>query len=107
MEFLDARSSNPSYELQLPYGVYAAARMNAELGTTYDIEKMVNWCFNVGPLRNWASLIGTWGGYDIHGLIGEESFNDYTFLMNGFQQAGALIPMTRYDDRFARTTTGH
>ena len=36
------------YELQLPYGVYIAARMNAELGTDYDIEKMLNWCFDPG-----------------------------------------------------------
>jgi hypothetical protein len=102
LEFLNSRTSNPSYELQLPYGVYAAARMNAELGSRYDVEKMLNWCFNVGPLRNWGTLIGTWGGYDVHGLIGEDSFNDYAFMMNGFQQAGALVPMTRYDDRFAR-----
>ncbi len=102
MEFLDGRTSNPSYEIQLPYGVYAAARMNAELGTSYNVEKMVNWTFDVGPLRNWGALLGTWGGYDIDGLIGEASFNDYAFMMNGFQQAGALVPMTRYDDRFAR-----
>jgi len=102
MDFLNSRTSNPSYELQLPYGVYAAARMNAELGTGYDIEKMVNWSFDVGPLRSWGAIIGTWGGYDVSGLIGEVSSNDYAFLMNGFEQAGALVPMTRYDDRFAR-----
>lgn len=102
MEYLVGRTSNPSYELQLPYGVYAAARMNAELGTTYDIEKLLNWCFEVGPLRSWGAILGTWGGYDVHGLIGEVSFNSYAFLMNGFQQAAALVPMTRYDDRFAR-----
>ncbi|MGA7305669.1 MAG: hypothetical protein WBW88_12395, partial [Rhodothermales bacterium] len=102
MEFLNGRTTNPAYEIQLPYGVYAAARMNAELNTSYDVEKMVNWTFDVGPLRSWGSLLGTWGGYDVHGLIGEESFNDYAFMMNGYQQAGALVPMTRYDDRFAR-----
>ncbi|MBT8400331.1 MAG: laminin G, partial [Rhodothermia bacterium] len=101
LEFLSSRTSNPSYEIQLPYGVYAAARMNAELGTAYDIEKMLNWCFEVGPLRSWGTLVGTWGGYDVHGLVGEDSFNDYAFLMNGFQHAGALVPMVRYDDRFA------
>ncbi|MFN2396558.1 MAG: hypothetical protein ABR597_12825, partial [Bacteroidales bacterium] len=36
MEFLDGWESNPSYELQLPYGIYTAARMNAEIGTNYD-----------------------------------------------------------------------
>lgn len=102
MEFLNNRSSNPAYELQLPYGVYTAARMNAEVGTNYDIDKMINWCFDIGPLRSWGAIVGTWGGYDVHGLIGEVSGNDYAFLMNGFEQIGALVPMTRYDDRFAR-----
>ncbi|MFQ5769614.1 MAG: LamG-like jellyroll fold domain-containing protein [bacterium] len=100
MEFLNSLSANPAYELQLPYGVYTAARMNAELGTDYNIEKMVNWCFDVGPLRSWGAIIGNWGGYDVHGLIGEVSSNDYAFLMNGFEQVSALVPMTRYDDRF-------
>jgi hypothetical protein len=103
MEYLNSLLTNPSYELQLPYGVYAAARMNAELGTTYNLDKMVNWCFNVGPLRDWGAILGTWGGYDVDGLIGEvNGANDYAFLMNTFEQVGALVPMVRYDDRFAR-----
>ena len=103
LEFLNSLLTNPSYELQLPYGVYAAARMNAELGTTYNLDKMVNWCFNVGPLRDWGAILGTWGGYDVDGLIGEvNGSNDYAFLMNTFEQVGALVPMVRYDDRFAR-----
>jgi hypothetical protein len=102
MEFLNNQTSNPSYELQLSYGVYAAAKMNAELGTNYNIEKMINWCFNVGPLREWGSILGKWGGYDVSGLIGEVSGNDYAFAMNVFEQIGALVPSVRYDDRFAR-----
>ena len=103
MEFLNGRTSNPSYELQLAYGTYIAARMNAELGTQYDIEKLVNWCFDVGPLRQWGAMVGRWGERDVHGLIGEvNNVNDYAFLMNTIQQAGALVPMVRYDDRFAR-----
>ena len=102
MDFLNARPSNPAYELQLAYGVYTAARTNAELGTGYDLEKMINWCFNVGPLRSWGAIVGRWGGYDVSGLIGEVSSNDYAFLLNGYEQAGALVPMTRYDDRFSR-----
>jgi hypothetical protein len=103
LEFLSGWEENPSYELQLPYGVYTAARMNAEIGTRYDIEKMVNWCFDRGDLRGWGAIAGTWGGYDVYGLIGEanDDGNDYAFMMNGFQQAGALVPMVRYDQRFA------
>lgn len=104
MEFLDNWSTNPSYELQLPYGAYIAARMNAELGTTYDIEKLVNWCFTThGNVRNWGTTLGNWGGYDCYGLIGEAKYDGYAFIMNGFEHVGDLVPMVRYDDRFART----
>jgi hypothetical protein len=102
MEYLNSLSANPSYELQLGYGVYTAARMNAELGTNYDLPKLVNWCFDIGPLRTWGSIVDTWGGYDVSGLIGEQISNDYAFIMNTFELAGSLVPMVRYDDRFAR-----
>jgi len=103
MEFLSNWTSNPSYELQLPYGVYTAARMNAELGTTYNVEKMLNWCFNPeGNVRQWGVTLGNWGGYDCYGLVGEALGDGYAFAMNGFEMAGALVPMVRYDDRFAR-----
>lgn len=104
MEFLNSLSSNPSYELQLPYGVLAAARMNAELGTNYDIAKLFGWCFEVGPLRSWGMMTGKWGDHDVGGLIGEvNGSNDYAFLMNTFQLAGAITPSARYDDRLARS----
>ncbi|MBK7337911.1 MAG: hypothetical protein IPJ00_17900 [Saprospirales bacterium] len=104
IEFLDNWQNNPSYELQLPYGTLTAARMNAELGTDYDVEKMLNWSFDKGNLRGWGTIVGTWGGFDVSGLIGEanDNGNDYAFQMNGAQQAAALVPMVRYDKRFAR-----
>lgn len=104
MNFLSSLNSNPSYELQLPYGALIAAKMNAELGTHYDVEKIVNWCFDKGSLRNWGVIAGNWNGADVSGLIGEanDSGNDYAFAMNGFQQAAALVPMVKYDKRFAR-----
>jgi len=99
--------ANPSYELQLPYGAYIAARMNAELGTTYDIAKTVGWCFSDGSdnPRLWGVTTGKWGGYDCSGLIGETSEatgNGYPFIMNTFEQVGALVPLVRYDERYAR-----
>lgn len=104
IEFLNQWPNNPSYELQLPYGVYIAARMNAELGTTYNISKMLNWCFDRGALRGWGSIVGKWGGFDVSGLIGEanDGGNDYAFQLNGVQQAAALVPMVRYDKRYAK-----
>jgi len=105
MEYLVNLNSNPSYELQLPYGAYAAARMNAEIGTEYNIEKLVFWIFNRGPLRGWGTIEGTWNTFDVSGLVGEanDGGNDYAFQLNGVQQAGALVPLVRYDKRFART----
>ncbi len=104
MEFLSDWTSNPAYELQLSYSIYAAAKMNAEINTDYEVEKMVNWAFDKGPLRGWGSIVGKWNGFDVDGLIGEanDNGNDYAFQMNGSQQAGALVPMVRYDKRFAR-----
>lgn len=104
LEFLNDWPANPSYELQLPYGTYTAARMNAELGTSYDIEKMLNWSFDRGPLRGWGTIVGKWGSFDCSGLVGEanDNGNDYAFQLNGVQQAAALAPMVRYDKRFAR-----
>lgn len=103
LEFLDDWPTNPSYELQLPYGTYTAARMNAELGTTYDVEKMMNWSFDRGPLRGWGTIVGRWNGFDVSGLVGEanDNGNDYAFQLNGVQQAAALVPAVRYDKRFA------
>jgi hypothetical protein len=103
MEFLSGLGSNAAYELQLPYGVYTAARMNAELGTSYNVEKMLNWCFDPeGNAREWGVTLGNWGGYDCDGLVGEALDKGYAFVMNGYEMAGALVPMVRYDDRFAR-----
>ncbi len=102
MEYLNSLSENPAYEIQLPYGVYAAARMNAEIGTDYDIEKIAAWCFSKTYLREWNVILGKWGVYDVNGLIGEDSDRQYAFLMNTFQQIGALVPIVKYDERFAR-----
>jgi len=104
MDFLAGFGSNPSYELQLSYGTIAAARMNALEGTNYPLQKLLDWSFDRGNLRGWGSIVGTWGGYDVSGLIGEANDNgdDYAFIMNGFQQAAALAPLPKYDKRYAR-----
>jgi hypothetical protein len=104
MDFLAAFESNPSYELQLPYGTIAAARMNAVERTNYPIQKMLDWSFDRGHLRGWGAIVGNWGGYDVSGLIGEanDNGNDYAFIMNGFQQAAALAPLPKYDKRYAK-----
>ncbi len=100
---LSAQVNNPSYELQLPYGTLAAARMNAEVGSNFDVGKMLGWSFTRGSIRGWGTIAGiTRGGRTLDGLVGEVDGNGYAFALNGFQQAAALVPVARYDDRFAR-----
>ena len=103
LEALEGQVNNPSYELQLPYGTLAAARMNAEVGATFDVGKLLAWSFDRGPIRGWGTLSGiNRGGRSLDGLVGEVDGNGYAFALNGFQQAAALVPVARYDDRYAR-----
>jgi hypothetical protein len=104
MAFLDGLEHNPYYEALLPYGACLAARMNAERGTSCDVEKLVNWSFGVTERRGgWGVIIQNWNGYDCHGLVGSVADRGgYAFAMNTFAQAGALVPLVRYDARYAR-----
>ncbi|NQU25923.1 MAG: hypothetical protein HQ567_31930 [Candidatus Nealsonbacteria bacterium] len=104
MQFLERRKQNPYYEVLLPYGTLAAARLNAELGRTYDVDKLLNWCFGISDCRGgWGVIATRWHGYDCHGLLGSiDNRGGYAFAMNTFAQAGALVPLVRYDDRYAR-----
>lgn len=110
ISYLSGLNFNPAYEIELPYGTFIAAKMNAELGTNYNIQKMINWSFDQSSQRNWGAIIGTWGNQvtglnDVSGLVGEvdNPSTGYAFAMNGFQQAAALVPLVKYDKRFART----
>ncbi|HHV56072.1 MAG TPA: hypothetical protein GXX55_11615 [Firmicutes bacterium] len=105
MEYLDSLGVNPFYEVLLPFGAYLAARLNAELGRQYDLDKLLNWCFGPSDARpGWGVITGTWGRYPVDGLVG--SLTDgggYAFAMNTFQMAGALVPIARYAPRYARS----
>ncbi|MGC4021752.1 MAG: hypothetical protein QM734_07320 [Cyclobacteriaceae bacterium] len=61
ISFLSNLNINPAYEIQLPYGTLVAAKMNAELGENYNIQKMLNWSFDQSSKRNWGTVVGTWG----------------------------------------------
>jgi len=103
--YLHNHSQNPLYEILLPYGAYTAARMNAELGTDYDVSKLVNWCFGPSDARpGWGVVTGNWNGYECGGLAGSITDSDgYAFAMGTFETAGALAPLVRYDNRFAKS----
>ncbi|MDO9574979.1 MAG: T9SS type A sorting domain-containing protein [bacterium] len=106
LQWLTSLTYNPLYEILLPYGAYTAARMNGELGRNYDIHKLINWCFGPGSpeaRKGWGVIAENWEGYDCHGLHG--SITDgggYAFAMGTFENVGCLVPLVRYDDRYAR-----
>lgn len=108
IEYLEGRSQSPLYEVLLPYGAYAAARMNAEVGTSYDLYKILNWCFEPSTALDarygWGAIADTpWGGYDCDGLIGSVTDGGgYAFAMNTFQWLAALAPIPRYNQDYAR-----
>ena len=99
--------ANPLYEVLLPYAAFTAARMNAELGRSYDVGRLVNWCFEARPAPqarpNWGVITGSWSGLEVNGLVGSVTDGGgYAFAMNTFQYAGTLAPLARYDARYAR-----
>lgn len=101
-----AADRSPLYEVLLPYGALTAARMNAELGRNYDVDKLVNWCFEAGGEHSarwgWGAIADRFGRNDCFGLIGSVTDTDgYAFAMNTFEWAGALTPIARYDTRYA------
>ncbi|MGQ2983823.1 hypothetical protein [Flavobacterium sp.] len=101
---LQAQPVNPTYELLMPFGAYLAARINAEQGKTYDIDKMLAWSFDGTAIcrEGWGVLVGNWNGYDISGTVGSTvDRGGYGFLMNTYDMAWPIVPMARYDQRYA------
>ncbi len=95
------------YEVLMPFGAYVAARLNAEQGTHYDVSKVLNWVFDgckaADGRTGWGVITGRWGKYDVSGLQGSTTDGGgYAFLMNTLDMAWPLVPMVRYDPRYAR-----
>ena len=74
----------------------------------YDVHKILNWCFDQSQDQAyWGVIANNWGGYDVHGLFGQVDSSafgggGYAFAMETYNLAGTLIPVVRYDDRYAR-----
>lgn len=107
MAFLQNRQAADGtfYEIMMPYGAYLAIRMNAELGTSYDELKMLNWCFdgNNSDRDGWGVMCERWNKYDVHGLVGQKKAEQYAFAMNTFSQAAALVPIVKYNPAYSAT----
>ena len=106
LEALLSQKESRFYEVLMPFGAYVAARMNAEQGTNYDISKIINWTFDGCKAKKghtgWGIINDRWGDYDVSGLQGSTTDGGgYGFLMNTFDMAWPLIPLVRYDQRYA------
>ncbi len=104
LEALLNQQENYFYEILMPFGAYVAARMNAEQGTEYDFSQVLNWTFDGDSAcrEGWGVLVDRWNGYDVSGLVGSTTHNEgFAFLMNTYDTMWPLVPMVRYDQRYA------
>ncbi|MGO4816892.1 hypothetical protein [Flavobacterium sp. W22_SRS_FP1] len=101
---LESNKTNPTYEILIPFGAALAARMNAEEGTNFDVNKLLGWTFDGTAIcrEGWGILVGNWNGIDISGISGSTiDHGGYGFLMNTYDHALPLVPMVRYDQSYA------
>jgi hypothetical protein len=102
---MDHRATNPFYETLGLFGPPLASRMNAELGRNYATGKHLNWIFSPGSdaRPGWGCESAHWGSYDAFGLIGSTTdTSGYAFSMNSYAAAGIIVPVARYEPRYAR-----
>ncbi len=105
LDALSSQKENRFYEALMPFGAYIGARLNAEKGAHYDVQKFLDWTFD-GTATNregWGVIVGNWGGYDVSGMVGSTiDRGGYGFAMNTFDLAWPLTATVRYDQRYAR-----
>ena len=97
-------ANTPSYEVLMPFGAYMAARLNAEQGQHYNVQKMMDWSFNGkgGPRPDWGVIVGTWGDINVSGMVGSTTDRGgYGFLMDTYDMAWPIVPLVRYDQAYA------
>jgi len=104
LEALLNQKDNYFYEILMPFGAYVAARLNAEQGTEYDFNDLLDWTFEGDSKcrEGWGVLVDNWNGYDVSGIVGSTTHNGgFGFLMNTYDTMWPLVPMVRYDQRYA------
>jgi len=101
---LEQQSENRFYEILMPFGAYTAARLNAEQGEDFAVERFLDWTFDGTSVcrEGWGVLLGQWNGFDVSGIVGSTvDHGGYGFLMNTFDTAWPLVAMVRYDQSYA------
>ncbi|MCF7974114.1 MAG: hypothetical protein K9N55_09890 [Phycisphaerae bacterium] len=111
-KYLDAAESAIQWHLKHPAryecthmpGPVVVARLNAELGRRYDLGRMMDiWFGELGD--GWKVTAGTHhGGVNTDGLNGADHGDTrfYAFSMESYQGPAWLVPVVRYDQRYAR-----
>lgn len=94
------------YEVLMPFAAYTASRLNAEYGADYDVTKILDWTFEGCKAKDgrygWGIIDDTWGDFDVSGIQGNKlQEGGYGFLMNTFDMAWPLVPMVRYEPKYA------
>ena len=107
LDALYSQNESRFYEILMPFGAYTAARLNAEFGTNYDISTILSWTFEGCNAKDgrtgWGIINDRWGEYDVSGIQGNIiQEGGYGFLMNTYDIAWPLVPMVRYEPRYAK-----
>lgn len=107
LDALYSQNESRFYEILMPFGAYTAARLNAEFGTRYDISTLLSWTFEGCNAEDghtgWGIINDRWGKYDVNGIQGNTIQEyGYGFLMNTYDMARPLVPMVRYEPRYAK-----
>ena len=101
-------TTNPGKEADIFCGPITAARINAEQGRHYDVQQLLNWCMGANHPNGWGVISENgkaYNGYDMHGLIGADwsGSGGGGFAGDTFDAFHRLIPIARYDGRFAHS----
>ncbi len=108
MDVYAAQTESRFYEVLMPFGALTGAKLNAQHGKNYDITQFLEWtfegCKDPKGRTGWGVIAETWGDFDVDGLQGSiTDLGGYAFLMNTFDLAWPLVPMVKYDNRYAES----
>jgi hypothetical protein len=102
LDYYERIDFNPYFEVFPSFGPYIAARMNAELGTSYNTVKYFDWLLSGSDVRrDYGTIEANWNGYDVYGLQGGRTDGGgYGFLLETCANA-FFAPAVKYDHRLA------
>jgi hypothetical protein len=109
MDSLERRQpseGSPLYEVCLYCAPALAARMNHEIGSRYDVSKLLGWCLatdeQAGARPGWGRLDRDFGTVPAKGLCGDtRPGKAYAFAMNSFVAASMIAPLVAEEPRYA------